>query len=699
MMSNPSARWISLAPVFVALIIAGFVATQRLSDYGRETDFFAYRVALNVSQIEGFVYTAGQEALLTLSPLAILPLSVAPREAQTFALVLFISGLVLSSIALVTFLSKDFTLHQVALIVAILILGYPTWVGMQSAESIAFAGVIFALTQLDRNRPVIAGVIVGIASLFHPSAVIATFLLGIYAFRSGKSALYWLIALLPIVAWLMLAVVNYGFDGMNGLLLRPDIPDASWQDWLWIGLFGFAVWRMTQANMDRRLFILPVWASVSLILSVLFTGVFNPIASITLTATVGIGIAIQIKRLADSINLPINAVVVVAFSLLLLTAPPQTPENIQHDETLANTFTIPPEASLLHNRSSALTFYMENFVGETYRFDGNYQPEIRAYVDRADHQSLIVATAPDFIYHPEEALPVALDNQNLAALEYVVQAETAGLWIREANVGIFPDNPTSIDLAFSPDVHLTGYALDRTRVSAENTIRLRLDWSLNRFPDEAIGININLNDINGTPITSIFTQFPRENWQAETLSTFHALRLPKDVPVGLLQVQVTLDYRAGILDRHTFGGVIVPLPQPETAQNLIGTLGSVSVYLPEISTVDGQLQLDLIWQTSALLDADYRVFIHITAPDDLQPLAQDDGLPLDGRYPTSYWLPEEFVTETRIVDISALPAGDYNVNIGLYTPEGGRLRNENADYLQVATLTIAEDGTVQIQTD
>ena len=45
---------------------------------------------------------------------------------------------------------------------------------------------------------------------------------------------------------------------------------------------------------------------------------------------------------------------------------------------------------------------------------------------------------------------------------------------------------------------------------------------------------------------------------------------------------------------------------------------------------------------------DYTSFVHIVDADD-QIVAQADMQPLDGRYPTSVWSPDELIVEERTV--------------------------------------------------
>lgn len=88
--------------------------------------------------------------------------------------------------------------------------------------------------------------------------------------------------------------------------------------------------------------------------------------------------------------------------------------------------------------------------------------------------------------------------------------------------------------------------------------------------------------------------------------------------------------------------------------------------------VDPQsLTLTLYWQTDQALSGDYQVLFHIIDETGLL-VAQGDGVPVSGRYPTSRWAPGLLIEDRRTVDLDApLPPGRYRGRIGLYRLEDG----------------------------
>lgn len=83
------------------------------------------------------------------------------------------------------------------------------------------------------------------------------------------------------------------------------------------------------------------------------------------------------------------------------------------------------------------------------------------------------------------------------------------------------------------------------------------------------------------------------------------------------------------------------------------------------------VRVTLVWKATSRVDSDYVVFLHLlNSQGDI--VAQRDGPPQDGSYPTSLWGPGEFVADEHELSIPGnLPAGVYDLAIGLYRPDSG----------------------------
>jgi hypothetical protein len=74
----------------------------------------------------------------------------------------------------------------------------------------------------------------------------------------------------------------------------------------------------------------------------------------------------------------------------------------------------------------------------------------------------------------------------------------------------------------------------------------------------------------------------------------------------------------------------------------------------------------LYWRTLAVLGEDHTVFLHLVdGAGQLQ--AQQDGPPLNGRYPTHNWLPYQVIQDKIALGLGPeLPPGEYQILVGMY---------------------------------
>ncbi len=98
----------------------------------------------------------------------------------------------------------------------------------------------------------------------------------------------------------------------------------------------------------------------------------------------------------------------------------------------------------------------------------------------------------------------------------------------------------------------------------------------------------------------------------------------------------------------------------------------------------------LQWHAAEAISTDYTVFLHLRDAAG-QLVAQADGPPLDGWYPTSWWAPGEWVTDERAFPLPAdIPPGRYQLVAGLYDPTNGE---RLGDELPLGEIEIATGNT------
>lgn len=96
------------------------------------------------------------------------------------------------------------------------------------------------------------------------------------------------------------------------------------------------------------------------------------------------------------------------------------------------------------------------------------------------------------------------------------------------------------------------------------------------------------------------------------------------------------------------------------------------------------LSARLYWQAMAEFSQDYTVFFQLIGPDG-QLYGQVDQIPGGGAFPTTGWLPDEYIADAYQVSLAAgAPRGDYQIAIGLYDPNTGqRLPVSGGNYCQI----------------
>jgi 4-amino-4-deoxy-L-arabinose transferase-like glycosyltransferase len=108
----------------------------------------------------------------------------------------------------------------------------------------------------------------------------------------------------------------------------------------------------------------------------------------------------------------------------------------------------------------------------------------------------------------------------------------------------------------------------------------------------------------------------------------------------------------------------------------------------------GKIPLDLYFRVSTRPPAGFKIFVHFDAPG--QPRLIGDHAILDGAFPTTYWLPGEYVRDHYDVDVPLMttPAAVYTVLIGFWPGgEGKRIPitvgpNDGADRARLGTIEI-----------
>ena len=113
----------------------------------------------------------------------------------------------------------------------------------------------------------------------------------------------------------------------------------------------------------------------------------------------------------------------------------------------------------------------------------------------------------------------------------------------------------------------------------------------------------------------------------------------------------------------------IPMLSMTTAQaDFSGGLSLKGVSLSATEITPGSIiGVDLYWQVALTPITELISFVHIVYPDALLPLAQHDGPPCSGGFPTTRWLQGEIYLDQHFIQIPhELNSEDLQVRVGLY---------------------------------
>jgi hypothetical protein len=221
------------------------------------------------------------------------------------------------------------------------------------------------------------------------------------------------------------------------------------------------------------------------------------------------------------------------------------------------------------------------------------------------------------------------------------------------------------------------------------TLPVELAWRVDGDVPHDAAVSVFLADRDGTKHALRDTYPPHDlrfsaAWPRGTVHQ-QRLDLPVDaeLPMGVYDLSVELyDYSTGQRVPLADGAATrLPLRRYKAAAPASATPAGLAARFDDgVALADHAVRRDgdaivveLRWAATGRPSRDYTVFLHLyDAAGAL--LAQRDGPPLEGRYPTSLWDAGELVAESRrVTPLGPVPAGA-RLKVGLYAPaDGARL--------------------------
>jgi len=311
-----------------------------------------------------------------------------------------------------------------------------------------------------------------------------------------------------------------------------------------------------------------------------------------------------------------------------------------------------------------------------------------------------------------EAAVVPIGLQAPACSVQSLELHLADPHLGQLAVAATPRQTAKPGAGFPIPARLVQATLEKTEYHPGDAVRLSLRWRALGKIDAYYSAFAALVDKDGRAVVR-WDGEPQQGrrptllWApGEEVPDEYVLTLPPEAPPGRYTVEVGL-YRAGDLapamtlddqglplPKMVVGTIKVPLPpvtsRPQkTRQAVLG--GKVALLGYDLTMGDqrqtggGRLAVTLYWQALQAMDRDYTVFVHaLDATGRL--LAQDDGQPLGGRYPTGIWAVGEVVADMHTLTLSP---GTYTLTVGMYElATMTRLRAEGDDKVELEVVNV-----------
>ncbi|MGH7862240.1 MAG: hypothetical protein ACREOS_08365, partial [Candidatus Dormibacteraceae bacterium] len=257
-------------------------------------------------------------------------------------------------------------------------------------------------------------------------------------------------------------------------------------------------------------------------------------------------------------------------------------------------------------------------------------------------------------------------------------------------------DPPPTTIRFGSEIELVKATVQPTRIRSGDPVEVDLEWRAIRTPNRDWSVSLGLVDGAGTTLTRVQSwpeggRAPTSAWQPGVVYLDRYVLSPRWSSADPQLATVWLN----LYDASVLGGPSLPVADPRgkpigngvvigrvklVPSDQAGLRPSVPLrasFGPSIellgydaTTESRQLRLTLYWRDEAVVPDDYTVFVHVAEPTG-RVLAQHDGPPRGGTYPTTAWEPGEVIRDTHLIDLGGVPAGTYPVLVGIYSPRTG----------------------------
>jgi 4-amino-4-deoxy-L-arabinose transferase-like glycosyltransferase/Ni/Co efflux regulator RcnB len=249
-----------------------------------------------------------------------------------------------------------------------------------------------------------------------------------------------------------------------------------------------------------------------------------------------------------------------------------------------------------------------------------------------------------------------------------------------------PPTATAHPVAFQNGVTLSGYQTDRRNLHPGDTFPITLYWEATQPPRQRLSAWLQLGPQEATQRVADEdrwlggTLYPSDFWRTgDAIRQVHRLKLPDTTPApGLYWIRLGVLDEGGARVLQSDGSDTVQLgpwrvraaaPAPaRPVEYLLGDAIVLSGY--DIARRGETLAITLTWKAKALSPVDYTVFVHLM-DEAGNIIAQQDGPPAAGRYPTMWWLAGDAVPDPHVLELVGPLPRRAGLRVGMYDPTTG----------------------------
>jgi hypothetical protein len=254
------------------------------------------------------------------------------------------------------------------------------------------------------------------------------------------------------------------------------------------------------------------------------------------------------------------------------------------------------------------------------------------------------------------------------------------------------------------DLTLLGVNLDRAEAAPGEQALITLFWQADA-PLPELAARLGLEDPAGETVREwhlplIRDDYPSTAWRpGDGLMGQHLLQIPGRVQDGRHTWQLVVVDASGtpLGPPLQLGTLLISAPErlwePPAVSSPADIVYTAEPGIPfarltgyDLERAGDRLGLTLVWQAEEESETNYRVYVHLLAPDG-RIVAQSDAVPAGWTRPTPGWAPGEYVVDSHTLTLpDGLAAGEYALAVGFYDLATGDRPTATQDIVTELTL-------------